>query len=396
MRRGALPAASDAAGRRRGFLSALLAAAVLLSGPAGSQPTGGLVLPGVTTLLLAGDVGEAGPGAPVPAAMARDAARRPGETLVVFLGDNVYPEGVPAPGAPSRAEAERRLFAQVDAVVASGARGLFLPGNHDWVKGAADGREALKRQEELVLARGRGRVLFLPRGGCPGPVTLDLPPRLSLVVLDTQWWLHPGPRPEGPASPCAEKTEAEVAAALAVALRPPPGGQTILLAHHPPASGGEHGGLFGAGDHLLPLTSYRKWLVVPLPLIGSAYPLLRKAGLTTVQDLASGPYRKMLAALAPALSAAPPVLYAAGHEHTLQVLERPVPGVPLLAIVGAGSPAWLTTPHRIDSTRFLASGLGYGRLTAPASGPLRLEMVSVDGAGNAVVADVRTLPPPVP
>ena len=49
-------------------------------------------------------------------------------TTVVFLGDNIYEEGL-REGHP---EDLRLLGAQVEVVAGTSARGIFLPGNHDW------------------------------------------------------------------------------------------------------------------------------------------------------------------------------------------------------------------------------------------------------------------------
>ncbi|HYU53372.1 MAG TPA: hypothetical protein VEK37_10525, partial [Gemmatimonadaceae bacterium] len=86
-----------------------------------------------TTLFLIGDAGEADPrqvGSPLDSLEAQVAAA-PQRSIVVFLGDNVYPAGMPSEGAAEWADARRRLDAEVRSVP-PGARGIFLPGNHDW------------------------------------------------------------------------------------------------------------------------------------------------------------------------------------------------------------------------------------------------------------------------
>ena len=83
------------------------------------------------TLLLIGDAGEASPGDPVLADITAQAGRDPERTLIAFLGDNAYPSGLPVSGDPLREEAEDRLQALLAVSRESGARSLFLPGNHD-------------------------------------------------------------------------------------------------------------------------------------------------------------------------------------------------------------------------------------------------------------------------
>ncbi len=59
--------------------------------------------------------------------------------FVVFLGDNVYPKGIPPAGHPDRIDAELRLAAQISAIRQSKAKGFLIPGNHDWERQGRDG-----------------------------------------------------------------------------------------------------------------------------------------------------------------------------------------------------------------------------------------------------------------
>ncbi|MFL5491844.1 MAG: metallophosphoesterase, partial [Gemmatimonadales bacterium] len=86
-----------------------------------------------TRIYLIGDAGAPrAAGEPVLEALSRDLAAQRVETVVVFLGDNVYPKGLPAPQDPERAEAERRLRTQLQVVERAGVKGYFVLGNHDW------------------------------------------------------------------------------------------------------------------------------------------------------------------------------------------------------------------------------------------------------------------------
>ena len=63
----------------------------------------------------------------------------------------------------------------------------------------AEGYSALLAQEKFINDALAGESNFLPSGGSPGPVVLELPksdPVVRLIVLDTQWWLHQYEKPE--------------------------------------------------------------------------------------------------------------------------------------------------------------------------------------------------------
>lgn len=103
-------------------------------------------------LFLIGDAGsKAYDGEPVLLELSRQSdSLRPVKQFVVFLGDNVYPRGVPPLGHPDRDDAERKLAAQVLAIRKGAAQGILVPGNHDWDRQGRDGWNAIRRQDTVV------------------------------------------------------------------------------------------------------------------------------------------------------------------------------------------------------------------------------------------------------
>ncbi|MDA0714236.1 MAG: hypothetical protein O2867_09045 [Bacteroidetes bacterium] len=49
----------------------------------------------------------------------------------------------------------------------------------------------------------------------------------------------------------------------------------VVVGHHPLKSNGEHGGRFTLKDHIFPLTAKFPNAYIPLPGLGSIYPLYR-------------------------------------------------------------------------------------------------------------------------
>ena len=331
------------------------------------------------SLYLIGDAGAPDPrGDPLLQALERVLRARPHRRVVVFLGDNIYPRGLPAPGQPDRPESERRLSAQIEAVRAGGATGYFIPGNHDWARFSADGWESVKRQAAFIDSAGAGATVLQPRGGCPGPTAVDLG-RLRLVLLDTQWWLHNGPKPLDPTSTCPADSETEVVDSLRAAVTVGPDRIVVVAGHHPLASGGEHGGHFGLEDHLFPLREVKPWLWIPLPWLGSLYPAARQNGITS-QDVSSRPYQNLIRALGRAFAGAPPGLYASGHEHNLQVIEGGQARTQLVS--GTGYYGHTGRAPAIEGTRFARRASGFARVDIPRRGRARLAVIEVDGAGQ--------------
>ncbi len=353
------------------------------AGPPPSQPEPVPALPPeaiVTSVFLIGDAGKPdSTGEPVLQALRQDLMARSSERVVVFLGDNVYPRGLPEPGRPGRSAAERALTAQVRVVTATGSRGFFVPGNHDWAKHGVDGWDAIRRQEKFIDSLGGGKASLQPGEGCPGPSVVDIGPRLRLILLDTQWWLHPGPRPEHPNSSCATDSDREITDSLRGALRAAAGRMVVVAQHHPMMTGGVHGGYFGLVDHIFPLRTVRPSLWIPLPLLGSLYPTARLEGISR-QDLGSRPYRHMIRAFRSAFRAAPPALHAAGHEHNLQVIADGPARLHLVSGTGIYGHSGRAVP--IKGTLFARNASGFARLDIPRQGRARLAILTVDRAGR--------------
>jgi hypothetical protein len=304
----------------------------------------------------------------------RAVAPAAGRSIVAFLGDNIYSRGMPPEGASDRRDAERRIDAQLAVVAGTGARGIFIPGNHDWARGLR-GWDAIRRQGAYIAARGDPRVAMTPADGCPGPVIEDAGSRLRLVILDTQWWLHEGPKPRDPASSCAEDSEGEVTYALRAATSAADDRNVVVLAHHPLATGGSHGGHFTWRQHLFPLREFSRRLWIPLPGIGSAYPISRQRGITS-QDLSSSENRRMRTALEDALGERRPLIYAAGHEHNLQVMRGF--GGEWHLVSGSGSYGHVGPVAWRDSTVFAIAASGFMRLDVLRDGRARLGVLTVN------------------
>jgi hypothetical protein len=334
------------------------------------------------SLFLIGDAGVPAGKDPVLEALAREAGRDPSRSVIVFLGDNIYPRGLPPPGGPGRLEAERRMDAQIAAARDSRAAAVFVPGNHDWA--ARDGGwNAVKRQGEYVVERGGPAMQVLPAGGCPGPVVRDVGERLRLVVLDTEWWLHRGAKPQHPTSSCPADSETEVLDALSEAIRSAGDRRVVVAGHHPLATGGTHGGFFDWTDHVFPLRASRSWLWIPLPGVGSSYPVARQRGVSN-QDMSGPLNRRMREAFAGVFSQHAPLVYAAGHEHNLQVLKGK--DAPYLLVSGAGAFGHVTRARSTPATVFARTASGFMRIDVGREGEARLGVWVVTGRDRSAEA----------
>lgn len=289
------------------------------------------------------------------------------EGAVVFLGDNVYCCGFPDSTARGRKRAEAILQLQLETVEDFPGRIVFVPGNHDWSPGHPRPRERVWRQEEFIESYlDRGNV-FLPDSTAPGPVEVELTDDLTLVALDTQWWINP-PNVRRAGAVTTPTIEAgQVMLELEDVVQQNRNKDLLVVGHHPMFSIGRHGGYFSPRVHLFPLTEVVPNLYLPLPGIGSVYPLYRRF-IGGRQDLAHVQYAQMRRAFTSIFRQHDHLIYAAGHDHNLQYFRQ---NNQHYLVSGAGS-----YPRRVAKgrgARFTYGGVGFMTLQYYGDGSVWME-----------------------
>jgi Omp85 superfamily domain/Calcineurin-like phosphoesterase len=274
------------------------------------------------TVFLIGDCGEPDKGLRDKnfTALKADLQRADSGSCILFLGDNIYNSGMPAPGSSYRAVAEERINAQVKLLENFKGRAFFIPGNHDWNNGKTNGVQQLKNEEDHILALQNKNIQFLPSNGCPGPTELPLADNITLVMMDSQWWLQQNGRP-GVESDCDCKTEDQVLTALKDIVYRNRDKLLIFAAHHPFKTYGKHGGYYTLKQHIFPLTEANENLYIPLPVLGSIYPIVRGV-FGNIQDVKNPVYKKMIQSVDEILTTHPYCIRVAGHEHNLQLIQQ--------------------------------------------------------------------------
>ncbi|MCC9137996.1 metallophosphoesterase [Pontibacter silvestris] len=238
----------------------------------------------------------------------------------VFLGDNLYPIGLPPEGSKYRAAAEERLNLLTQMLKSYSGKGIFLSGNHDWFKGRKGGYQQMLRQEKFIVEKLQDENSYLPRNGCPGPVPIQIAEGLLMVVINTQWWVHRGIRPLGKEYNCPYSDIEQFFLDLNTLLRKNQHQRILIVAHHPLYSNAMHGGKFTIKQHIFPLTAAHKRFYIPLPIFGSAYPFYRKM-FGAYEDMAHGKYKKMRKRFLQIFHRYSNIIYVAGHDHNLQHFE---------------------------------------------------------------------------
>ncbi|MEX2584528.1 MAG: hypothetical protein WD766_14765 [Gemmatimonadota bacterium] len=314
-----------------------------------------------SVIFLIGDAGEAPYRAsPVIARMTEDIERwsqtLEGDTAVavLFLGDIVYPLGMHPPGSPEYPADSLMVLGQVETVAGPAAResahGIFMAGNHDW--GLEEEWEGFQRLQDLgvFLAAASewtgASVRLAPDAGTGGPYVLDLGRFMRVIVLDTAWWILDGGQ-------LGLDGRDETIAGIRDAIAGAGDREVLIAAHHPFHSAGPHGGQFSF------------WRT-----LGVRYLMVRSGAM--LQDLTSIPYRELSDGLRSVFAdMEPPLVFAGGHEHSLQVFDKVLPNDPDVSIV-SGSGSKLSSLGTGEGILFGRSEPGYMKIFIEKDGGMGL------------------------
>jgi hypothetical protein len=243
---------------------------------------------------------------------------RPDEaTDIVFLGDNIYPVGMPPEDHPDRLDAEHKLNVQLESVRAFKGNVTFVPGNHDWY---TYGREGLRRQEKYIedfLSKYNEGFTdyFRPSNGCGNVDVLNVADNISIVSIDSHWFLAKK-ADKYDYSDCDIQTRRQFVDAFRDTMENLKGRDVMLTMHHPMYTIGSHGGFYRFSSFFFPLAAYKSDLRLPLITSGLIVNLMRAR--ISEQDTKSQPYVDYRLGIIPPVQKHGRTVVAAGHEHTLQ------------------------------------------------------------------------------
>jgi hypothetical protein len=317
---------------------------------------------------------------------------------VLFLGDNVYPLGLPFEGDPTYPHSKAILDDQISLVKDKKAKAFFIPGNHDWRNGKLGGWEQAVNEVDYINSLQLKNVQAWPLNGCPGPIEVELSDKVVVVLIDSQWFLYLHDKP-GPGSNCSSKTVDEFGTELSEIAASHPNQMLIIATHHALYSYGPHGGDYTWREHLFPFTAINPNLYIPLPIIGSVYPLARGV-FGSVQDIPHPLYKTMINTIEDVMRKHPYSVAVAGHDHGLQFIMRNTTKDSLTYIVsGSGSVLSRIKPGRFS--KFSDANLGFSVIEVYKSGKTDVKFYNLsskdfdDPTYTHALKAIQPPPPPV-
>ncbi|UZO81092.1 metallophosphoesterase [Aquimarina sp. ERC-38] len=265
------------------------------------------------TFYLIGDAGYAQEGASTPGLLALEKYLKEHKqegNYTIFLGDNIYPDGMPKKEAKDRSIAEHRLNMQAEAVKNFKGEVIFIPGNHDWYN---EGLKGLAREEKYLNKQIKDKNIFKPKNGC-ALQSIEVSDNIQLIILDSQWYLEDWDKHPTINDNCPEiKTREALFLEIESEFKKNQNKTILFTLHHPLYTYGVHGGKFAMSKHLFP--SQRK---IPLPGLASLVTLIRTTGGISSQDTQNKQYQKLINRLETLAQGGEKIIFASGHEHSLQ------------------------------------------------------------------------------
>ncbi|MDR2236642.1 MAG: metallophosphoesterase [Chryseobacterium sp.] len=267
--------------------------------------------------------------------------------MLIFLGDNIYPNGMPKETDKDYALAKQKLENQLAITKNFKGKTLVIPGNHDWYNGL----DGLKAQEDFVKSYFNDKKAFLPKNSCPID-DVNLSKDIKLIVIDTEWVLANWDLYPGVNKNCTIKTREDFFTEFKDLVTKNQDKRIIVALHHPIISSGTHAGFNSAKSHLFPLKSK-----VPVPGIASLINILRSSSGASPEDINNQHYADLANRLKSIVQDKENIIFVSGHDHNLQYHEdRNIRQI----ISGAGSK---TDPSTIaQKTDFSYGGSGFAVL----------------------------------
>lgn len=304
----------------------------------------------VHTFFLVGDAGDTTyPHARKTLNLLEEAfAETPKNSTLLFLGDNIYPKGLPADTTNvDYPEAESRLKLQLETASKFEGATVFIPGNHDWYNGI----DGLKAQEAYVADFLQQKKAFLPRKSC-AIETLKINDNVGLIVIDSEWFLQDWNKYPTINDECDFRTRDEFLDELKSEINKNQNKFTIIAMHHPLITYGPHGGVYSARQHLYPINNG-----VPMPFLGTVINFLRKTTGASPQDNQNKQYRALVDHIKPMVQNLDNVLVVSGHDHNLQYIEED--GIKQLI---SGSASKREAARAVGEKGFSFGGFGFTKL----------------------------------
>lgn len=334
----------------------------------------------VYSVFLVGDLAEGSEDAPAPImqSLKKSLSEITRKSAVVFLGNNLPHNDIDHNEENIEKHEEDEIFEHLlPFLEVYDGRVFFVAGEHEWNEYGVVG---LHKEAKHIRKSTKKQAVLLPRPGCGDPVEVKLTKNIVLLLLDSQWWIANWEGERNVNNGCEAKSRADFSFMIREAIKSNRRKETLVAMHHPIYSKGPHGGDYSFNQHLFPLRDLNENLYIPLPGIGTAFRLLQ-GSIGGRQDLANATYKDFRNLLLNAATLGDGVVFAAGHEHSMQYWEK---NNNYFIVNGSG--AKKTATRTGNGALFAYSDYGFSRLDYYGDGQVWVNYfkINMDGGKELV------------
>lgn len=299
-------------------------------------------------------IGDAGNGIEQPAtadlikAISKRLNSQDTEESIVFLGDNIYPDGFQGNklNCGNDSADAKILETQLFLGKATMNPSFFVPGNHDWDYHDEPDISLIQKQKDYVEKCGRDTQFVPAQDNKPALVSVLEKQRYNMVFLDSHAIMNASGENQKQAYNMIEGVFKLTDTAKPV----------IMVMHHPLATHGPHGGCYQQDYFGHSIINF-----------------FRRQGISWGQDINDREYAAFIARLNTIIPDTSRVILASGHDHSLQVLQLEK-GADFQLVSGTGSH---TDPVCVaEDTLFAQESMGHIEIAFREEGQLTVEVFS--------------------
>lgn len=149
-----------------------------------------------------------------------------------FLGNFVRKSGFPVEHSKHRKSCSSNFRSKLDLFDSNYEEVFLIPGINEWKNGGHKGWNSVLELERYVTDLYLNHEYVTPSSGCPGPEEININEHLTIVTINTQYFLHEFSKPSD-VDGCGASTLANFTILLDDILKRNTGKHIFILAHHP-------------------------------------------------------------------------------------------------------------------------------------------------------------------
>lgn len=269
---------------------------------------------------LLGNLGTQYPyhSSPTLSMMAYEIERASSNHTIVLLGNQINPQDIPSP--QKKDDKAFETYQQHLSLLKDIKASIYMvPGQYEWINAAKGERNAIRQLEDFTETFLDQGDVWRPSKGCADPEVVELSKDITLIMLDSQWFLE-NESSFTDVKGCSVDSKTELKEELAEIFDEYDDTDILVAFHHPIKSSGPSAGYNSWKDHLL-----------PLPGIGTLTTAFDQIGLSP-QNMNHPVHKAFCELLMDLTIQTGYLIFAYSHDHGLQYFKED-PGFSLTGVI---------------------------------------------------------------